>query len=272
MYQFSQLAAQRGAVDNSSAIRTVNLLGVKISPTTLSVALALMEEARASGRKEYVCCLCVNSLVEARRNPAVLLSLNRAWFNTQDGAPLAWWCRLKGFLGTERVCGRDLLESVCAVGLTRGYRHFFYGGAPEVTAKLVRNLRLRFPGLQIVGRHSPPFRELTPEEDAVNIAMINDARPDFVWVGLGTPKQDRWMAEHVGKIDAAVLVGVGAAFDYLGDNLRPAPNWMQRAGLEWLFRLLSEPRRLAHRYLVGNCIFLVCIAVQLLGWKFNTAE
>jgi N-acetylglucosaminyldiphosphoundecaprenol N-acetyl-beta-D-mannosaminyltransferase len=249
----------------------VDMLGVGITPTTLPRAIELLETVRAKGRCEYVCCACVNSLVEARRDPKIRDILNRATLTTQDGMPLVWWCHLAGFPETTRVCGRDLMLAICAVGVDRGYRHFFYGGTPSVTKQLITNLSRRFPGLKVVGHHSPPFRQLTQKEAAADVAAINKARPDFVWVGLGTPKQDRWMGDHVSKIDAAILIGVGAAFDYLAGQLQPAPQWMQRAGLEWVFRLASEPRRLAHRYLIGNLIFVACAARQFMRMKSNVS-
>jgi N-acetylglucosaminyldiphosphoundecaprenol N-acetyl-beta-D-mannosaminyltransferase len=249
----------------------VDMLGVGMTPTNLPHAVELLEAWRAEGNGEHVCCACVNSLVEARRDPEIRDILNRARLITQDGMPLVWWCHFAGFPETERVCGRDLMLAICAVGLERGYRHFFYGGAPRVTKQLVTNLSRRFPGLEIVGYHSPPFRQLSAEEAAADVAAINKAKPDFVWVGLGTPKQDKWMGDHVGEINSAVLIGVGAAFDYLAGVLQPAPQWMQRAGLEWVFRLASEPRRLAHRYLIGNLIFLTCVARQFMRMKSNVS-
>ena len=152
-------------------------------------------------------------------------------------------------------------------GAHNGHRHYFYGGSPRVVEAMVSRLTQRFPGLTVAGYRSPPFRPLTPEEDAADIQAINEARPDFVWVGLGMPKQDKWIVQHVGKIQAAALLGVGAAFDFVAGIKPRAPLWMQRSGLEWLFRLMIEPRRLAHRYLVYNSIFVVRALQQVAGWK-----
>jgi N-acetylglucosaminyldiphosphoundecaprenol N-acetyl-beta-D-mannosaminyltransferase len=132
---------------------------------------------------------------------------------------------------------------------------------------LAERLRQRHPGMIIAGTHSPPFRKLTEAEDAADIAAINAARPDFVWVGLGMPKQEKWMVSHLGKIEAAALIGVGAAFDFHAGTKPRAPGWMQRAGLEWLFRLACEPRRLAHRYLIDNSLFIGHMLQQVSGWK-----
>ena len=153
---------------------------------------------------------------------------------------------------------------LCRRSLEKKYRHFFYGGAEGVAEKLAGRLRHKFPGIEIAGTLSPPFHTLTKPEDAEIIANINRARPDIVWVGLSTPKQERWMAEHVGKIQAPVLIGVGAAFDFHAGVKKQAPLWMQRSGLEWLFRLLQEPRRLAGRYLINNPRFVAAVVKEWL--------
>jgi N-acetylglucosaminyldiphosphoundecaprenol N-acetyl-beta-D-mannosaminyltransferase len=156
---------------------------------------------------------------------------------------------------------------MCEATRQHGYRHYFYGGSHRVVEKLVSRLRQRYSGMVVAGYRSPPFRALTQEEDAADIEAINKTRPDFVWVGLGMPKQEKWMVQHVGKIQAAALIGVGAAFDFVAEEKPRAPLWMQRSGVEWLFRLVTEPRRLAHRYLVTNSIFAACAIQQLAGWK-----
>ena len=181
--------------------------------------------------------------------------------------PLVWWSRLAGFSQARRVCGSDLLDEVCAYGVSREYRHYFYGASPRVLELLVDRLQRRHPGLIVAGYRSPPFRPLTAAEDAADIAAINEAHPDFVWVGLGMPKQEKWMVEHLGKIDATALIGVGAAFDFHAGTKPRAPIWMQRSGLEWLFRLMTEPRRLAHRYLIDNTLFVGYMLQQVTGRK-----
>ncbi len=186
---------------------------------------------------------------------------------TPDGMPLVWLSRLHGRRHVSRVYGPDLLIAVCQESIRAGYRHFFYGGAEGVPEALAAALLRRFPGLVVAGTYSPPFRPLTPEEDEQIVAMIDRARPDIVWVGLGAPKQEYWMAEHVGRLEAPVMVGVGAAFDFHSGRKKQAPRWMQRSGLEWLFRLLTEPRRLWRRYLINNPLFLWLVALQLLGLR-----
>jgi N-acetylglucosaminyldiphosphoundecaprenol N-acetyl-beta-D-mannosaminyltransferase len=234
----------------------VNILGVGAMPLDLDKAMAMLEQWRIERRREYVCLISVHGLVVAQRDPTIRGALNRCGLAAEDGMPLVWWSRLTGFSQARRVCGSDLLDEVCAYGVPRKYRHYFYGASPRVLELLVDRLQRRHPGLIVAGYRSPPFRPLTPAEQADDIAAINETRPDFVWVGLGMPKQERWMVEHLGKIDAAALLGVGAAFDFHAGTKPRAPIWMQRSGLEWLFRLLTEPRRLAHRYLIDNALFI----------------
>jgi len=184
-----------------------------------------------------------------------------------DGMPLVWLSRLHGQKHVSRVYGPDLMLAVCEASVDRGYTHYFYGGAEGVTEALAHRLVSRFPGLQVVGTYSPPFRPLFPDEDEAIVQLVNEANPDIVWIGLSTPKQEYWMAEHVGRLEAPVMVGVGAAFDFHSGRKKQAPRWMQRSGLEWLFRLLTEPRRLWKRYLINNPLFLWLVALQLLGLR-----
>jgi N-acetylglucosaminyldiphosphoundecaprenol N-acetyl-beta-D-mannosaminyltransferase len=245
----------------------VNILGVGISPVNLTQTIAILEKWREEGRREYVCCTSVHGLVEAEYDPEVRRALNRAALATEDGMPLVWWCRRAGFPQASRVCGPDLLDAMCRLAAQRGHRHYFYGGSSHVVEQLVSRLSRRYPGLVVAGYRSPPFRPLSPEEDAADVAAINDARPDYVWIGLGMPKQEKWMASHVGKIEAAALIGVGAAFDFHAGTTPRAPQWMQRSGVEWLFRLITEPRRLAPRYFVIISIFILRAFQQLSGQK-----
>ena len=255
------------AANSLSSVPRVNILGVGITPVNLAQAVAMLERWREEGRREYLCCVSVHGLVEAQRDPEVRCALSRAALSVEDGMPLVWWCRRSGFPDAGRVAGSDLLTAMCELGAQRGHRHYFYGGSPQVCENLVSRLSQRFPGLVVAGYRSPPFRPLTEEEDAADIEAINEARPDFVWVGLGMPKQEKWMAQHVGKINAAALIGIGAAFDFVSGEKPRAPVWMQRSGVEWLFRLFTEPRRLAHRYLVYNSIFIARALQQLAGWR-----
>src|SRR6516165_4133228 len=258
---------ESGPAGFQSTSPRVNILGVGVTPVNLRQAVAILERWRDEKRQEYVCCTSVHGLVEAQRDPEMRSTLNRAGLTTEDGMPLVWWCQRSGYPDAGRVSGSDLLLAMCERAPQRGHRHFFYGASSRVVENLVVRLKQRFPGLVVVGYRSPPFRSLTQEEDAADVQAINETRPDFVWVGLGTPKQDKWMAQHVGKIHASALLGVGAAFDFVSGAKARAPLWMQRSGLEWLFRLITEPRRLAPRYFVIISIFMVRALQQLAGWK-----
>ncbi|KJC53664.1 hypothetical protein UP10_41865 [Bradyrhizobium sp. LTSPM299] len=245
----------------------VNVLGVGVSAVNLPQAVEILERWRAEARREYVCCTPVHGLMEAQRDPEVRRALNRSGLTTEDGMPLVWWCQRSGYSNASRVCGTDLLRAMCERSPQRPHRHYFYGASPSVVEALISRLKQSYPGLVVAGHRSPPFRPLTPEEDAADIQAINETNPDFVWVGLGMPKQEKWMAEHVGKIQAAALLGVGAAFDFIAGTKPRAPLWMQRSGFEWLFRLMTEPRRLARRYFVYNSVFVARALQQLSGWK-----
>jgi N-acetylglucosaminyldiphosphoundecaprenol N-acetyl-beta-D-mannosaminyltransferase len=245
----------------------VNILGVRVIPLDIADAVRTLDDWQSEGRRDYVCCVSVHGLVTAQRDAAIRDALNGAGLATQDGMPLVWWSRGAGFANARRVSGSDLLDAMCALAPSRGHRHYFYGGSTLVVEQLVSSLTRRYPGLTIAGYRSPPFRALSETEDEADVAAINETSPDYVWVGLGMPKQEQWMVSHVGRIDATALIGVGAAFDFLAGTKPRAPGWMQRSGLEWLFRLGSEPRRLAHRYLIDNSIFIACAARQFAGLK-----
>ncbi len=242
----------------------VNVLGVGVSAITMEMALSLIDEWIARREPQYVCVTGVHGVMESQRDPALRATLCRSGLTTPDGMPLVWLSKLKGFRHVERVYGPDLMLALCERSVTRGYRHFLYGGDEELVAALAVRLQERYPGIQIVGTHAPPFRPLTEEEDTAIVRMMNDAAPDVVWVGLSTPKQERWMADHHKRIAAPVMVGVGAAFDFGAGRKKQAPHWMRRSGLEWFFRLLQEPRRLWRRYLINNPRFVGLVLLQFL--------
>jgi N-acetylglucosaminyldiphosphoundecaprenol N-acetyl-beta-D-mannosaminyltransferase len=250
----------------------LNVLGVGVSAINMAMALTRIEDWIATRRQCYVCITGVHGVMESQRDPGLRRIHNAAGMVTPDGMPLVWLLWAGGHGYADRVYGPDLMVSVLARSVDRGYRHFLYGSSEATLARLQANLRARFPGLDIVGAHSPPFRALTAEEDAAVVEMINAARPDIVWVGLSTPKQERWMAEHRDRLEAPVLVGVGAALDFHAGIVRQAPRFMQRGGLEWLFRLTMEPRRLWRRYLRNNPAFLLRLSGQKLGLKRYSLE
>jgi N-acetylglucosaminyldiphosphoundecaprenol N-acetyl-beta-D-mannosaminyltransferase len=243
----------------------VNILGVGISAINLQQAVQAIEGWIAGKDAQYVNVCTVHTVMECQRDVRLRRIVNASGVSTPDGMPLVWLGLLHGHRHVSRVYGPDLMLAVCDRSQGTGARHFFYGGAPGVADLLVRRLRARYPGLAVAGTHSPPYRPADAEEDRDVLDAINAAAPDIVWVGLGTPKQDYWVSRHRGRLKAPVLIAIGAAFDFHAGLMRQAPRWMQRSGLEWLFRLLHEPRRLAFRYLVYNPLFVFKVALQFLG-------
>jgi N-acetylglucosaminyldiphosphoundecaprenol N-acetyl-beta-D-mannosaminyltransferase len=237
----------------------VDVLGLPVTATTPAAALDRLSVLVAAHERAFFTFTSVHGVIAARDDPEVEAAHLRADHVASDGMPLVWACRRAGVRGAERVYGPDFMVAACARAAERGWRVFLYGGAVGTPERLAQHLVDRFPGLEVVGAHSPPFRSLTPTEDAAIVEMIDVAAPDLVFVGLSTPKQELWMADHVGRIPG-VLLGVGAAFDFHAGLVPQAPQWMQRAGLEWLFRVGVEPRRLAGRYLRNNPRFVAAIA------------
>jgi N-acetylglucosaminyldiphosphoundecaprenol N-acetyl-beta-D-mannosaminyltransferase len=242
---------------------TVNILGVEVSAINLKMATDTIDEWIRRREARYVCVTGVHGLMESYRNPAIKRVHNAAGMVTPDGMPLVWLSRVMGFRHVGRVYGPDLMLAICQNSIRTGYRHFFYGGAAGIPEKLAGNLANRFQGLDVTGTYSPPFRPLSRDEDESIIRAINETQSDIVWVGMSTPKQEVWMAEHVGKILAPVMIGVGAAFDFHAGVKKQAPVWMQRSGYEWLFRLSQEPRRLWRRYLICNFMFVTLLVLNV---------
>ena len=249
-----------------------NILGVGVSAIDMAQALAILDDWIARRDPHYVCVSTVHGIMECQKSPSLRRMFNASGLTTPDGMPLVWISRLQGFGQVRRVYGPDLMLAMCEQSLAKGYRHYLYGGREGVAEELKAKLEQRFPGLQVVGTHCPPFHPLTPEEDREVVTQIRATRPDIVWVGMSTPKQDIWSAEHVGLLDVPVVIGVGAAFDFLSGRKKQAPRWMRQSGLEWLFRLLQEPRRLWRRYLIYNPQFVAKFLAQWLGLRRYTLE
>ena len=245
----------------------VNVLGVGISVLNLRTALDAIAAAVRERRKGCVCVTGVHGVMEAQHDEAFKNILNGALLCTPDGMPMVWAGKLNGHREMSRVYGPDLMLDVCAWSETSGCKHFFYGGADGVAELLAHNLKARFPRLQIVGTFTPPFRALNADEEKKLAAQVAAAQPDILWVGLSTPKQEKFMAEFLPRLDVTLMIGVGAAFDFFSGRVRQAPRWMQRSGLEWLYRLFCEPRRLWRRYFRNNPLFVLKFSAQLLGWK-----
>ena len=225
------------------------------------------EWIRQRGACRYIAVTDMHSLMQGQHVASFKKILENADLVVPDGFPLVWLGRRKGFPLRRRVYGPELMERFCEETATEGYRHFFYGGAPGVAQDLAARFAARFPGLQIAGAYCPPFRPLTQEEDEEEVSVINRARADVVWVGLGAPKQERWMAEHQHRIKAPLLIGVGAAFDLHTGRIAQAPAWIREHGLECLFRFLHEPGRLWRRYLVYGTQFVAFVVLESLGLK-----
>jgi N-acetylglucosaminyldiphosphoundecaprenol N-acetyl-beta-D-mannosaminyltransferase len=243
-----------------------HVLGVRVDAVQIPDTIAQMEEWICErGQGHYIAVTGMHGITEAQHDDGFKRILNSADLVVPDGMPLVWLGRIRGFPVRRRVYGPELMMTFCRETASKGYRHFFFGGTPGLPEKLSESLRRQIPALQIAGTFSPPFGQVTLEEAETTAAIINGADPDVVWVGLSEIKQDAWMHEHRGQLNAPVLIGIGAAFDFLAGTKRQAPEWMRENGLEWLFRLLQEPRRLWRRYLVYGTEFLFLVFLEQLG-------
>jgi len=248
-------------------IPRVNILGVGISVTNLSHAARFLIERARAGRGGYVNICTVHSIIEAQDDPKLRQILNQSLLSTPDGMPLSWIGWASGFKSMDRTYGPDLLLKILRDTEGSGLAHYFYGGNEGVAAELAHRMRQRFPAIGIAGFGMPPFRPLTDDERAELIERLGQSSPAFVWVGISTPKQDRLIAELSPQLPQAIFIGVGAAFDFHTGRVKQAPGWIQRAGLEWFFRLTREPGRLWKRYLHTNPRFIFWYLLQWLGWK-----
>lgn len=237
-------------------VDTCDIMGVHIVVTDMDKTLSLIENQLEDWRGKYICVANVHTTVTAHDDADYLKIQNGAVMALPDGGPLSQYSREKGFKGAQRVTGPDLMKEILAMSAEKGWRNYFYGSTQETLDMLRKKIEERYPGAPIAGMMSPPFRDLTPQEDAEIVKQINATNPDFVWVGLGAPKQERWMAAHDGRVHA-LMVGVGAAFDYEAGNIKRAPQWMQKMNLEWLYRLMQDPKRLFKRYFETNTKFLL---------------
>ena len=252
-------------LSNSASVHSyADVLGIKVSAINLKQAVELADQSIASGNKNYICVTGVHGVMEAQSNSEFRRILNHAFLNVPDGMPLTWVGRLQGFREMDRVYGPDFMSAMCQLSIERGYRHFLYGGKPGVAEELKEALQRRFPGLQVVGTYTPPFRILTTEEEEEIVNQIQGSKPHVVWVGLSTPKQERFMVQYLNRLQTPLLVGVGAAFDYHTGRIHDSPEWVKRSGLQWLHRLAQDPRHLWKRYLRNNPVFLWKITLQML--------
>lgn len=257
--------------------KKIDVLGVGVSATSYAEVVTRCAEwisersVPEALRARYICITSVHGIMEARRSPALREVLNAADTVTPDGMPLVWALRSFGAGDQQRVYGPDLMLHLCRRAESEGHRIFLYGGRPDNVEALCANLRKKFPNLILAGTYSPPFRPLTVEEDKEIRSRIASARPDLIFVGISTPKQEMWMAAHAGAFPGTVMIGVGAAFDFHAGRVRQAPKWMQARGLEWFFRLTQEPRRLWKRYILVTPLFLPCWGLQKLSLMMRNA-
>jgi N-acetylglucosaminyldiphosphoundecaprenol N-acetyl-beta-D-mannosaminyltransferase len=241
----------------------VRIAGTPVSIASLPRVLSVLEGWVREKSERYIVCRDVHGVIKARSDLRLHDIHENADIVAPDGMPLIWTAKLLGHTEISRVCGPDLLAAACGHGVELGWKHYFYGGAPDVVEKLARNLEARFPGMKVVGTYSPPFRGMFSEEIELACEEIRSSQADFVWVGLGSPKQEFWMADNVRRCGGAVLVSVGAAFDFHAGTVKRAPDWMRHSGLEWVYRLSQEPRRLWRRYLILAPRFVIYAGIEV---------
>lgn len=234
-------------------MKTCNILGTNIAVTNMQETIKFLEEKLEDLRGSYICVSNVHTTIMAYEDEEYRTVQNSAVVALPDGKPLSSYSRKHGFPEAERVTGPDLMGEMFA--RNNNLRHYFYGGSPETIVVLEKKLKEKYPNLQIAGMTSPPYRMLSEEEDVADIVAMNDAKADIIWVGLGAPKQEKWMYRHQDKVNG-VMIGVGAGFDYHAGTIKRAPMWMQKASLEWLYRLLQDPKRLFGRYMRTNFKYL----------------
>jgi N-acetylglucosaminyldiphosphoundecaprenol N-acetyl-beta-D-mannosaminyltransferase len=252
-------------VEAPPAVQTEPVLGVPLAITDYESTLDWIDAAVAARHRGYICVAAVHTVMACQEDPALDAAVRAADFTVPDGQPLVWALRALGHPLEDRVYGPELMDRACARAARTGQKFFLYGGRNQgALVELTRMLRLRHPGLKIVGGYAPPFRELTDAEDEAVALEIKRSGADVVWVGIGVPKQEKWMARMRDRLDAPVLIGVGAAFDFHAGIIPQAPPLMQRFGLEWLYRLRQEPRRLWRRYLAYNPRFVLGFGRQYL--------
>lgn len=244
--------------------RTDDVVGVQLAVTDYSEMLDWIDEMVATRTRGYLCACNVHTVMASHEDPELRAALESASINVPDGQPLVWALNALGHQLEGRVYGPELMSRACERAVDHGHRFYLYGGRNQgALVQLALNLRRRYPGVRIVGGYSPPHRPLTPEEESAVIQEINHSKADVVWAGIGVPKQEKWMARMRPRLEAPVLVGVGAAFDFHAGLVPQAPGWIQESGLEWAYRLSQEPRRLWRRYLRYNPKFVAAFMAQL---------
>lgn len=249
-------------------IRKCNILGVEVCVTTIDDTVKILTENKDDLSGNYICVSNVHTVVMSHDDKKYRNIQNSGFMVLPDGKPLSVVSRIKGFRDAARVTGPDLMKRLFELSPERSYKHYFYGSTRETLDMLGKKLSESYPGIEVAGMYSPPFREMTEDEDRQVTLEINNSKPDFVWVGLGAPKQEIWMSGHRDKING-LMIGVGAGFDYFAGNIKRAPMWMQKLSLEWLYRLLQDPKRLWRRYLETNTRFIMLVLKESFFRKHN---
>jgi N-acetylglucosaminyldiphosphoundecaprenol N-acetyl-beta-D-mannosaminyltransferase len=251
----------------------IQILGVQVNSVNLEDSIKLIEKFILEKGKHQVCVPNVYTTVLMQKDDELKKINNSCSLAVPDGMPLVWVSKLYGKPIPERVTGSDLFQRFAKVAAQKGYKFFFLGAAPDTVKKMTVNLEEKYPLLNIVGTYSPPFLKDFPEEENHKmIGIINKTKPDVLWVGLTAPKQEKWIGRNLDKLNVPVSIGVGAVFDFMAGKARRAPNWLQKIGLEWLYRLCQEPGRLWKRYLVGNSIFIWGVMKEFVKMQIKSAN
>jgi N-acetylglucosaminyldiphosphoundecaprenol N-acetyl-beta-D-mannosaminyltransferase len=253
-------------------VEQVNILGVGVHTVDMQSTALILEAQLREKAKGYVCLAGVHGIMEAQRRASLKSIYAEAILVTPDGMPTVWMGHLQGFSSMRRVFGPDLMVEIIGRQEFSNCVHFFCGGEPGVAESLRDAMLQRFPWAKIAGTYSPPFRELTSKEEVDLVTKVRLLRPDIIWVGLSTPKQERFMARYLPILDTKLMIGVGAAFLFHTGAIRDSPNWVKHAGLQWLHRLMQEPTRLWKRYFLNNPLFVLCALLQIIGFTHHTLE
>jgi N-acetylglucosaminyldiphosphoundecaprenol N-acetyl-beta-D-mannosaminyltransferase len=249
-----------------------DVLGVMVEPLDMPAALARIHASLVSRTKGYICMAGVHGIMEAQRGTAVRCALADSLMTLPDGTPTVWVGRMQGFSRMRRLTGPDLMLEVFRSRQFASHSHFFYGGKPGVSQELAVNLKQRFPWVHIAGTYTPPFRDLNREEEGELIRMVRRCKPSIIWVGISTPRQELFMRKYLPLLDTSLMFGVGAAFDFHTGRIKDCAEWIKGAGLQWLHRLLQDPRHLLWRYLRNNPAFMWRISLQLAGLGSSARE
>lgn len=259
-------------MSTSNKSSKANVLGVEIDAFNLEQVLARIAHALEVRRKGYVCLVGVHGVMECQRDPAVAKAIANAELTVPDGMPTVWMGRHQGHTDMQRIAGPDLMLEVLSRDEFRGRTHFLFGGKEGIAAELRDKLMLRYPELKIAGTYTPPFGPMSPEQDEEFRTMIKRTQPDIIWVGISTPRQEFFMAQYLPLLDTTLMFGVGAAFDFHTGRITDCADWIKRAGLQWLHRLLQDPKHLWKRYMRNNPLFLFYAFLQLTGLKSYTPQ